>query len=135
MLLRHGSAACHSRKGLQLRWEVVENGYQGKAQTLSTFTLINRTKQALPATGWAIYYNFIRMVKSGEVAPGIESAHINGDLFRFKPTAGFAGLKPGDSLKLNIFSVAWVTHFTDAPSGPYIVWDGDPGKAMPLQTL
>ncbi|WP_298715326.1 family 20 glycosylhydrolase [Chitinophaga sp.] len=120
-------------KGLQMRWEVVENGYQGKAQTLSTFTLVNRTKQALPANGWTIYYNFIRMVSPGEVAPGIEAAHINGDLFRLKPVAGFGGLKPGDSLKINIVSVAWVTHFTDAPAGPYIVWDNQPSKGHAIE--
>lgn len=113
---------------LQLRWEVVENGYRGKAQTLSTFTLVNRSKQALPAGGWTIYFNFIRMVSAGQVAPGIVAAHVNGDLFKFTPTAVFGGLKPGDSLKLNIVSVAWVTHFTDAPGGPYIVWDADPKK-------
>ncbi len=115
-------------KGLQLRWEVVENGYQGKAQTLSTFTLVNRTKATLPASGWTIYYNFIRFVTPGEVAPGIVAGHINGDLFWFKPTGGFNGLKSGDSLKLNIISSAWVTHFTDAPTGPYIVWDTEPSK-------
>lgn len=115
-------------KGLTLRWEVVENGYQGKVQSLSTFTLVNRTKQTFPAGGWSIYFNFIRMVKSGEVAPGIEASHINGDLFKLKPVAGFAGLKPGDSLKISIISVAWATHYTDAPNGPYIVWDADVTK-------
>ncbi|WP_341842933.1 family 20 glycosylhydrolase [Chitinophaga caseinilytica] len=132
LVLSCAAMAQFPAKGLQLRWEVVENGYQGKAQTLSTFTLVNRTKQAFPAGGWTIYFNFIRFVTPGEVAPGIVAGHVNGDLFRFTPSAGFGGLKPGDSVKLNIVSSAWVTHFTDAPTGPYIVWDTDPAKGQSI---
>lgn len=114
--------------GLQVKWEVVENGYQGKAQTLSTFTLINKTKQAFPASGWTFYYNFIRYVTPGETSPGIEAAHINGPLFTLRPKAGFKGIAPGDSLKINIVSVAWVTGITDGPEGPYLVWDHQAAK-------
>lgn len=121
-----------SADDLQLKWEVVENGYQGKAQTLSTFTLVNRSKQMLPASGWTIYYNFIRFVTPGEVAPGIDAAHVNGHLYTFRPNAAFKGLQPGDSLKINIVHVAWVTNYTDAPDGPYIVWDKQPEKGYSL---
>jgi hexosaminidase len=113
---------------LTISWEVIENGYQGKAQSLSTFTITNKTKKAFPASGWTIYYNFIRFVTPGEVAPGIEAGHINGHLYTLKPTAAFKGIAPGDSLKINIVSVAWVTNYSDAPDGPYIVWDQEPGK-------
>lgn len=118
--------------GLQLTWEVVENGYQGKAQTLSTFTLVNRSKQTFPASGWTIYYNFIRFVTPGEVAPGIEAGHVNGHLYTFRPNASFKGIAPGDSVKISIVHVAWVTNFTDAPDGPYIVWDSQPAKGHAL---
>lgn len=114
--------------GLTITWELVENGHQGKMQSLSTFTIINKTKQAFPASGWTLYYNFIRFVTPGEVAPGIEAGHINGHLYTLKPTAGFKGIAPGDSLKINIISGAWVTAYTDAPDGPYIVWDKEPAK-------
>lgn len=115
-----------------ISWELVENGYQGKAQSLSTFTITNKTKKAFPASGWTIYYNFIRFVTPGEVAPGIEAGHINGHLYTLKPTASFKGIAPGDSLKINIVSVAWVTNYTDAPDGPYIVWDEEPTKGYPF---
>lgn len=114
--------------GLTITWELVENGYQGKAQSLSTFTITNKTKEVFPASGWTIYYNFIRFVTPGEVAPGIEAGHINGHLYTLKPKPGFKGIAPGDSLKINIVSVAWVTNYTDAPDGPYIVWDNEPAK-------
>lgn len=118
--------------GLQLKWEVVENGHQDKAQTLSTFTLINRSKQNFPVSGWTIYYNFIRYVTPGEVASGIEAGHINGHLYTFKPNAAFKGIAPGDSLKISIVHVAWVTNYTDAPDAPYIVWNSDPAKGHAL---
>ncbi|MRG47488.1 family 20 glycosylhydrolase [Chitinophaga sp. SYP-B3965] len=122
------SSLAQAQKTPTITWELVENGYQGKAQSLSTFTIINNTKQVFPASGWTIYYNFIRFVTPGEVAPGIEAGHINGHLYTLKPKAGFGGIAPGDSLKINIISVAWVTNYTDAPDGPYIVWDKEPAK-------
>jgi hexosaminidase len=118
--------------GLKVKWEVVENGYQGKPQTLSTFTLINKTKQALPASGWAFYFTFVRYVTPGENSAGVEVAHVNGPLFNFRPLPGFKGIAPGDSLKVNIISGAWVTAITDGPEGPYIVWDRQPGKGYAL---
>lgn len=114
--------------GLKVKWEVVENGYQGKPQTLSTFTFINKTKQAFPASGWTFFFTFVRYVSPGDAGNGIQVAHVNGPLATFKPTAGFKGIAPGDSLKINVVSVAWVTAITDGPEGPYLVWDQQPAK-------
>ncbi len=118
--------------GLKVKWEVVENGYQGKPQTLSTFTFINKTKQAFPASGWAFFFTFVRYVSPGDAGNGIAVEHVNGPLVKFKPKAGFKGIAPGDSLKINIVSVAWVTAITDGPEGPYLVWDQQPAKGYAI---
>lgn len=119
---------------LQMKWEVVENGYMGKAQTLSRFTLINKSRQMFPASGWTIYYNFIRFVTPAEAAPGVRSGHVNGHLYTFSPVEGFKGIRPGDSLTLKIVHGAWITARTDAPEAPYIVFNGK-GYTLPYTII
>ncbi|MGX5817852.1 family 20 glycosylhydrolase [Chitinophaga lutea] len=128
----HAQAPSFPASGLTLKWEVVENGYQGKAQTLSTFTIINKTKQAFPASGWKIYYNFIRFAQSAEAGQPVAAGHVNGHLYTLTPWAGFKGIAPGDSAKINIVSVAWVTARTDAPEGPYLVWGTERAKGYAI---
>ncbi|MGN8039065.1 family 20 glycosylhydrolase [Chitinophaga sp. 22321] len=118
---------------LKTSWEVVENHYQGKNNFLSDFTFVNTTNKPFPAKGWQLYFNFIRMVTPGELPGHINVEHINGDLYRFTPAEGFAGIAPGDSLKLGITGDAWAVNFTDAPAGLYIVWDGQPEKGIPIK--
>lgn len=121
-------------KGLKLTWEVKENGFMGEAKTHSVFTLVNTAKKAFPASGWTIYFNFIRVVSPlrTETSPAIVPGHINGHLYTLKPTADFKGLAPGDSIQINVESGAWVTNFTDAPDGPYIVWNSAPAKGYSI---
>ncbi len=106
----------------------------GEAKTLSVFTLTNTTKKAFPATGWTIYYNFIRFTTPlrTETSPAVVPGHINGHLYTLKPTSAFKGLAPGDSIQISIESGAWVTNITDAPDGPYIVWDDAPAKGYAI---
>lgn len=122
------------QKGLKLKWEVKENGFMGEAKTLSVFTLTNTTKKTFPASGWTIYYNFIRFTTPlrTETAPAVVPGHVNGHLYTLKPTANFKGLAPGESIRINVESGAWVTNHTDAPDGPYIVWYEAPAKGYTI---
>lgn len=119
-------------KALKISWEVIENGYQGKDQTLSVFTLVNTGKQPLPTSGWTIYYNFIRYVHPGDAGDGIEAGHVNGHLYTLQPSTSFKGLPPGHSIRIKIVSDAWLTNMSDVPEGPYIVWKQQPGKGHSL---
>ena len=118
---------------LKTSWEVVENHYQGKDNFLSAFTFVNTANKPFPAKGWQLYFNFIRMVTPGELPGHVKVEHINGDLYRFTPADGFAGIAPGDSLKLDITGDAWAVNFTDAPAGLYIVWDAQPEKGISIK--
>jgi len=113
---------------LKSSWEVVENGYEGKAQFLSSFTFINTGNKPFPAKNWQLYFNFVRMVKPGQQLNGVTIEHVNGDLFRVVPNADFKGIAPGDSLKVNFSSEAWAINFTDGPKGLYVVWNQQPAK-------
>ncbi|WP_245957473.1 family 20 glycosylhydrolase [Chitinophaga flava] len=118
---------------LKTSWEVVENNHQGKANFLSTFTFVNNSDKPFPNKGWELYFNFVRMVKAGVLPGNVKVEHVNGDLFRLTPAENFAGIAPGDSLKLGIVGDAWAVNFTDAPSGLYIVWDDQKETGVPIK--
>src|SRR5690349_12992431 len=71
-----------NEKKLSVSWEVIENNYQNKDQTLSAFTLSNNGGRALPEYGWSLYFNFVRTIQPKTVTGGVKIEHINGDLYR-----------------------------------------------------
>lgn len=119
-------------KKLSITWEVVENHHQGKNQFLSAFTFTNTSKSIFPATGWKLYFNFIRSFSS--TTGGVTAHHVNGDLFYFAPTNDFQPLKPGQSCRMEMVAGDWVVNFTDAPAGLYMVWDAMPENGFPVTT-
>ncbi len=114
---------------LHLEWELVQNQYQGKHQTLSKLRLHNAGKKKLPATGWALYFHLDRAIQAEPLrAGGMDLEQMGGDWRRLKPNAGFPGLAPGARLELDLVTEDWLIHRTDAPKGFYLVFDADPGK-------
>ncbi|MGV3641237.1 MAG: glycoside hydrolase family 20 zincin-like fold domain-containing protein, partial [Adhaeribacter sp.] len=119
---------------LQLSWEVLQNHYQGKTQVLSALTLTNTSKQAFPARGWQIYYNSGRAVApvlSGE----LRFQHLNGDLNRIRPAAGFSAIPAGGSHRATFVVSSRAMNPSDLPAGFYLVWDDNPEKGWPLPEL
>jgi hexosaminidase len=112
---------------LHIRWQLVSNNYKGEDKFLATMELSNSFKMGtFPASGWTIYFNTIRGVVNKEVGHGLVIEHINGDLFRLRPTVAFKGLGAGQSVVLECVSGAWAFNKSDAPSGYYLVWDDTP---------
>lgn len=109
-------------KDLHVKWEIIENFHEGNAQFLSAFTLINRSKNQFPATGWKIYFNLPRTIEMNSVTNGLEIEHLNGDLYSIYPSGNFKGIPAGDSIQSSFIAGAWAINKTDAPLGPYIVW-------------
>lgn len=118
---------------LKVSWGVVENNYQGKAQFLSVYTIVNTGKTPLPAKGWELYFNFVRSITPGVTGGNVSAAHINGDLYKLTPTADNKGIAPGDSLRIELVAEAWAVNFTDAPDGLFLVWDNDPSKGYAIK--
>jgi hexosaminidase len=117
-------------KKISIQWEVIENNHQGKPQFLSALTFTNKGKTSLPASGWTLYFNFIRAVVPSSVTGGVTIEQVNGDLFRLFPTQTFEGIAPGASLRVEFVSSDWVVNFTDAPAGLYFVFDGQPATGI-----
>lgn len=128
-----GPAAFDVRK-LHVRWEVVENSHDGASQFLSAFTFTNTGTVALPASGWNLYFNFVRRIVPESVTGGVGIAGANGDLHRLFPKAGFPGLAAGASLRVEFVAADWVVNITDAPAGLYMVWNSAPDAGIAITT-
>lgn len=115
---------------IKVEWEIVENHYQGKSGFLSAFTFTNNGKSDLPAKGWSLYFNMARAIRPESVGGGMAITNINGDLFRLTPAQGFAGLKPGKSVRIPFVGSDWVINYTDAPIGLFWVLDEQPDKGL-----
>src|ERR1700743_405814 len=122
-------------RDLQIRWEVVQNDYQNKPQSLNAITITNTGKNTLPASGWKLYFNSAHDFEPVCPSSNARIDHINGDLFSFTPTSSFTELKPGASARIEFVDTDYVINFTDAPEGPYLVWDTQPDKGYPTGGL
>lgn len=118
---------------LQLEWELIQNQYQGKSQSLSKLRLINNGAKPLPASGWTLYFNFIRaFMPEATRAKGFDVEHLGGDWFRLKPRDNFAGVPQNSRYEVDLVSEDWLLNRTDAPVGFYLVFDGDLNKGYPV---
>ncbi|MGI4750101.1 MAG: family 20 glycosylhydrolase [Janthinobacterium lividum] len=120
-------------QNLEIKWEIIRNNDQGKAQTLSALTIINHDQNSLPASGWKLFFNFERMIRS--VSGPVNSSYFNGDLFCFSPEKGFKTLKNGESFRTEIISADWVINKTDAPSGFYWINDQNPNQQISINNI
>jgi len=124
-----GSAGAQT---LSLRWELLSNYYQGKRQAHCVLVLSNTGKEALPATGWALYFNGSSAPRVGETPVGLLIEDLSGCLFRLRPTADFHGIPAGDSVRMEYIAADWAANTSDAPEGFYLVWDKAPAKGYPV---
>ncbi len=116
---------------ISITWDVVQNNYLNKKQSLSALIITNNGKQTLPASGWKFYFNSARDIAPNTVSGNATFAQLNGDLFTLTPTATFPELKPGASVRVE-FTGDIVVNFTDSPDGFYLVWDAQPTKGYAL---
>jgi len=117
------SKTATAQTALQLRWEL--NG------TRATFTLTNRDAKPLAASGWAIYFSALHGAQQGSVGAGFAFEDVMADLHRLVPGAGFAGLAPGASVRIDYVTDV-LPNASFAPKGPYIVFDAAKDTGHPL---
>ncbi|TKB99200.1 family 20 glycosylhydrolase [Pedobacter cryophilus] len=116
---------------LSISWQPIENNYLGKEQALSVFEITNNGNTVLPANGWKLYFNFVRIITPKTEGDKLNVKHLNGDLFFISPAKNFTFLKPGESIRFEIISNSWLVNQSDAPQGFYVVWD-NPEKNIEL---
>jgi hexosaminidase len=123
LVLALTASTAAAQTALQLRWELEEDLFPG-AWGLSrvAFTLTNRDTRPLPQSGWAIYFSAMHGPVAGTVTDGFVIENLTGDLHRLAPTAGFAGLAPGDSVRIG-YTTGLLLNVSFVPKGPYLVFD------------
>jgi len=115
-------------RDLSITWEALQNDSPKKGQALNAITITNNGKATFPATGWKMYFNSARLVAEQTVTGNATIKFVNGDLFSLTPTATFADLKPGQSVRIEFIDEDPVITVTDGPEGFYVVWDSQPDK-------
>ena len=104
---------------LAITWKVLSNLGSSDSFT-SELELINASSDTLANSGWALYFNFVRLIESASAPDQVQVTHINGDFFSLIPTASFPKLAPGERFSFSFSSSAWAIKESDAPSGFYL---------------
>jgi len=131
-LLALSARAVTAQTSLQLRWELVRDSITTDwGASRAAFTLTNRGAKPLPPSGWAIYYNALHSAQPGSVGGGFTSEDLTGDLHRLLPAAGFAGLAPGASVRIEYLTDLLLNR-SFAPQGPYVVFDTAKDVGVPI---
>ncbi|MBE2231400.1 MAG: carbohydate-binding domain-containing protein [Chitinophagaceae bacterium] len=126
--VRAQSPARNTENGLQLSWRLLDNQYRGTGMAAAQFVLRNTGKKKFPASGWTIYFNSSQPVVSGEAEGRVRISHVNGDIFKMEPLPGFKAPAKNDSTVITYATDGTIINKTAAPSGPFLVWDKEPGK-------
>ncbi len=119
---------------VQLSWEPVRIDIGGPKQARSeaAFVLTNHDEKPLPAHGWSIYFSCLSEVETGAMRGHIAIERVNGSLFRLHPTAGFAALAPGESVRVTLFHPTRLLNVDKVPVGAYFVRDDDAQTGHPI---
>ena len=124
-----------AQTALQLQWELKGDVFadaRDRGASRAVFTLTNNDTTPLPARGWAIYFNALLPRTPGSERGGIVIEPVIGELFRMVPDASFKGLAPGQSVQFE-YLTGLIGNVTQAPAGPYIVFDRDPAKGYAIK--
>jgi hexosaminidase len=97
-----------------LQFTVQSNQLNTPSRFNAAITLQNNSALALPAgaADWQIYFHLIRRIERTQ-QHGLQIEHVQGDLHRISPVAGFAGLKPSQQLTLPFESGPWMVSYSD----------------------
>lgn len=117
--------------GLQIHWQIVNNGLNPTDRYTSQLDLKLSGDATLPASGWALYFNFELDIAPPPLGTAFTIERVNGDLFRLAPTPRFQGLDKGESLTLVLTSDGPILSYSQAPGGFFLVFNGTEPIALP----
>jgi hexosaminidase len=136
MLVSGGAVQAAQDAHIKLRWELVRNVFSAQSPGGSTearLILTNLDTQPLPAQGWSLYANWMDGVATGPLPGNLVLEQVAGNLFRIRPTAGFAGVAAGQTLNIDYLHPDLVIKLAKAPAGPYLVYDAAPDEGRNIK--
>jgi hexosaminidase len=122
---------------LAVVWRPIDHS-AGGAFFSSELILENRGPGTLRATGWHLYFSFVRRVLADGEGDATEVQDLagqgvridkadvaaSGDYDVLEPVAGFVPLRPGERRSIRLLAEAWAIMKTDAPAGFHVTFDG-----------
>jgi hexosaminidase len=118
-------------EGLGVAWGVRDNFHEGGGRFLSELTLINDSGRPLPAEGWTLYFNFVRLIDEASLPPALRLTRRFGDFYALEPAEGFEPIPPGGRRSIPFVAAHWATKRSDAPAGFYFVFQDAEGRELP----
>ena len=121
---------------LQLRWELTRKPADAQlvqGGSPARFILTNGDSQALPASGWSLYFTGIDRMPANVESNALALEQVAGGFFRLRPTSAFKGLAPGQTVEFAYRHVDSVFMPSRSPTGPYLVYDAAPENGVALQ--
>jgi hexosaminidase len=132
LLLASTARSTAAQTALQVRWELVGDSIStDQASSRAAFTLTNHDAKPLAPSGWAIYFSALQSARPGSVGGGFAIEDVIGDLHRLVPGAGFAGLPPGASVRIEYLTDPLLNR-SFLPTGAYLVFDDATNTGHPL---
>ena len=123
---------------LSLRWQLLPEPPAAPAPADSVraqFVLTNVSSEPLQSRGWALYFDCEEGVLAGVAAGGFIVDQIAGGAYRMRPTQGFAGLEPGESVLIPVTLLGAPQNAEEAPLGAYFAFDESPATAVALNDV
>lgn len=125
-------ASYHPRADqLQLNWSVETNLVEGEDDLRGRLTIQNRSGQWMPASGWSLYFNYLRQIDPESVSGDVSITRINGDFYQLTPDSSFAPIPPGQQRTIVLEADRPAIKYSDSPSGFYIVFEDEDGEPKP----
>ncbi|MNX22816.1 N,N'-diacetylchitobiase precursor [compost metagenome] len=123
-LAAYAQPAKSDTKKIRVEWQLLENNYEGKAQFMAAFTLINKGKEDINLSELKMYFSYPRtFVKS--LTENVRFEQISGEFCRMIPLSGSALIPPSGSVMIKYVAEGKSKNYTDAPSGLYFVSNSD----------
>src|SRR5690554_5492543 len=87
---------------IQVKWELIDNNYQGQRRSLTKFNILNRSDHSIPKQDWSLWFSNMRSIDVTSLQGDFILEHINGDLYKLSPSEKFAGLDVNDSIEFTV---------------------------------
>lgn len=119
---------------VDIEWKLNSNFESGNKLS-ATLILINNGDESLSSSGWALYFNSLRILDTESFPPEFSVSHINGYFFKLEPSNQFEPLAPGDQVEIDYMARHFAIKTTDVPEGFYFVMDDGSIKKVESVTI
>jgi len=109
-----------SASPVEIEWKLISN-FEPDNKLRAQLTFVNSGEGQIPADGWALYFNSIRILDPGSFPDDYKVSHIGGYFFKLEPSETFQPIEPGERRDIEYLARFFAIKKSDAPKGFYFV--------------